>query len=78
MEREMAFIMPLWHCKFGLMNAPMVFHWFINEVLREALDHCAYMYLDDIFDLHLVRGRISRLRQANSPVVVGELLVCQT
>ncbi|KAI4889258.1 hypothetical protein NFI96_001048 [Prochilodus magdalenae] len=33
---------------FGLMNAPAVFQRFINEVLKEALDRYAYVYLDDI------------------------------
>ncbi|KAI4886788.1 hypothetical protein NFI96_000944 [Prochilodus magdalenae] len=33
---------------FGLMNAPAIFQRFINEVLSEALDRYAYVYLDDI------------------------------
>src|SRR5258708_3499771 len=33
---------------FGLTNAPLVFQWFINEVLRNLLDVCTVGYLDDI------------------------------
>ncbi|KAK1787473.1 hypothetical protein P4O66_002949 [Electrophorus voltai] len=33
---------------FGLMNAPAVFQWYINEVLREALERYVFIYLDDI------------------------------
>src|SRR5260370_26361974 len=33
---------------FGLTNAPVVFQWFINEVLGNLLDICAVGYLDDI------------------------------
>lgn len=33
---------------FGLVNAPGVFQAFVNNVLRDLLDHCVYVYLDDI------------------------------
>ncbi|KAK1794594.1 hypothetical protein P4O66_001314 [Electrophorus voltai] len=33
---------------FGLVNAPAVFHQYINEVLRQALDRYVFVYLDNI------------------------------
>ncbi len=33
---------------FGLANAPAVFQAFINDVLREMLNKCVFVYLDDI------------------------------
>ena len=33
---------------FGLVNAPGVFQAFVNDVLRDLLFHCVYVYLDDI------------------------------
>ena len=33
---------------FGLTNAPVVFQWFINEVLGNLLDICMVGYLDNI------------------------------
>ncbi len=33
---------------FGLANAPAVFQAFINDVLREMLNHFVFVYLDDI------------------------------
>ncbi|KAI4900897.1 hypothetical protein NFI96_007222 [Prochilodus magdalenae] len=52
-EWKTAFITPSGHYEylvmpFGLMNAPAVFQRYINEVLREALDRYAFVYLDDI------------------------------
>ncbi|KAK1794626.1 hypothetical protein P4O66_001345 [Electrophorus voltai] len=47
---------------FGLMNAPAVFQWYSNEVLREALDRYVFVYLDDILiysqmvDKHVMLG----------------------
>lgn len=33
---------------FGLTNAPAVFQAFVNDVLRDFLDHFVFVYLDDI------------------------------
>ena len=33
---------------FSLMNAPMVFQWFVNTVFADLLDVCVIVYLDDI------------------------------
>ena len=33
---------------FGLINVPAVFQHYIIEILREALDHYMFVYLDDI------------------------------
>lgn len=52
------FVMP-----FRLMNALAIFQHYINEVLREALDHYVFVYLDDILiyswsmDEHIVHVR---------------------
>lgn len=52
-EWKAMFITPIRHYKyvvmlFGLVNAPVVFQCFINEVLLETLYHYAFIYLDDI------------------------------
>ena len=33
---------------FGLTNAPAVFQALVNDVLRDMLNHYAFVYLDDI------------------------------
>jgi len=33
---------------FGLTNSPMAFQHFMNNILRDLLDHCIIVYLDDI------------------------------
>ncbi|KAI4905114.1 hypothetical protein NFI96_020918 [Prochilodus magdalenae] len=71
-EWKTAFITPSGHYEyrvmpFGLMNAPAVFQRFINEVLREALDRYAYVYLDDILIFSRTReehvGHVRRILQ---------------
>ncbi|KAI4890447.1 hypothetical protein NFI96_003606 [Prochilodus magdalenae] len=71
-EWKTAFITPSGHYEyrvmpFGLMNAPAVFQRFINEVLREALDRYAYVYLDDILIFSRTReehvGHVRRVLQ---------------
>ena len=52
-EWKTAFITPSGHYEylvmpFGLSNSPAVFQNLINDVLREFLEVCAFVYLDDI------------------------------
>lgn len=52
-EWKSTFITPSGYYKyfvmtFGLMNAPVLFQHFINEVLRKTLNHYAFVYLNDI------------------------------
>lgn len=52
-EWKTAFNTPLGHFEylvmpFGLTNAPAVFQAFINDVLRDYLNQCVFVYLDDI------------------------------
>ena len=52
-EWTTAFNTPRWHYEclvmpFRLSNAPAVFQAFVNDVLREMLEHFVYVYLDDI------------------------------
>lgn len=52
-EWKIAFITPSGHYEylvmpFGLSNSPGVFQALINDVLREFLEICVFVYLDDI------------------------------
>ena len=52
-EWKTGFITPRGHYEylvmpFGLSNCPAVFQAFVNDVLREFLDHFVFVYLDDI------------------------------
>ena len=52
-EWKMAFNTPLGHFEylvmpFGSANAPAVFQVLVNNVLRDLLSRCAYVYIDDI------------------------------
>ena len=51
-----------------VINDPAVFQHFINEVLREALDRYAYVYLDHILIY-------SRSREENVEHIAGESFV---
>lgn len=33
---------------FGLTNGPTVFQALVNDVLRDFINHCVFVYLDDI------------------------------
>ena len=52
-EWKTMFNMPLGHFEylvmpFGLSNAPAVFQVLVNDVLRDLLNHCVFVYIDDI------------------------------
>lgn len=52
-EWKTAFNTPLGHFEylvmpFGLPNAPAVFQALVNDVLRDFINRCAFVYLDDI------------------------------
>lgn len=52
-EWKTAFNTPLGHFEylvmpFGLTNAPAVFQALVNDVLRDFINRCAFVYLDDI------------------------------
>lgn len=36
---------------FGLTNAPAVFQALLNDLLRDFINCCAFVYLDDMFEL---------------------------
>lgn len=83
-EWKTAFNTPTGHYEylvmpFGLTNAPAVFQAFVNDVLRDMLNHSVFVYLDDILifsksmeeHVHHVRAVLQRLLE-NSLFVKAE------
>ncbi len=80
-EWKTAFNTPTGHYEyqvmpFGLVNAPAVFHAFINDVLREMLNIFVFVYLDDIliFSRNL-QEHIQHVRQVLAQLLKHKLFV---
>lgn len=48
---------------FGLTNGPTVFQALVNDVLRDFINHCVFVYLDDILILADHEGHVCQVLQ---------------
>lgn len=61
---------------FGLANAQVVFQGFINNMLREMLNHFVFVYLDDIlFFSNSLKEHILHVRQVLQGLLKNQLFV---
>ncbi len=80
-EWKTAFNTPTGHYEyqvmpFGLANAPAVFQALINDVLREMLNKCVFVYLDDILIFsQSYEDHVQHVRQVLSRLLFNNLFV---
>lgn len=80
-EWKTAFKTPLGHFEylvmpFALTNTPAVFQNLINDVLRDMLSQCIYVYLDDILIFSRTAGeRMHHVRQVLQRLLENKLFV---
>ncbi len=80
-EWKTAFNTPTGHYEyqvmpFGLANAPAVFQALINDVLREMLNKCVFVYLDDILIFsQSYEDHVQHVRQVLSRLLFNDLFV---
>jgi len=60
---------------FGLANAPEVFQAFVNDVLREMLNHFVFVYLDDILFSDSLQEHIHHVQQVPRKLLENHLFV---
>ncbi len=80
-EWKTAFNTPIGHYEyqvmpFGLANAPGVFQALINDVLREIINKCMFVYLDDILIFsQIYEDHVQHVWQVFSCVLLNNLFV---